>query len=61
MTADAIRLQAPSLYQWHAAKTTGAQLDLVFQNIADNDGDVEQVTHVGGRDFIVFYSKPVER
>jgi hypothetical protein len=49
------------LWQWHSAKTTGDKLDAVFQQIADNDGQVQEAKHVGGRDWIVLYAKPVLR
>jgi hypothetical protein len=49
------------LRQWQSAKTTTDKLDLVFQQIADNDARVEKVHHVGGRDWIIFWSKPVTR
>jgi hypothetical protein len=47
--------------QWYPVKTTTDKLGLVFQHIADNDGRVELVHHVGGRDYLVCYSKPVVR
>lgn len=51
----------PGLRQWFSKKTTGDKLDLVFQQAADNDCRVEQAVHVGGRDWIVCYSMPVQR
>jgi hypothetical protein len=47
--------------QWYPVKTTTDKLALVFEHIADNDGRVELVHHVGGRDYLVCYSKPVVR
>jgi hypothetical protein len=49
------------LRQWYPVKTTTDKLAMVFQHIADNDGRVELVHHVGGRDYLVCYSKPVTR
>jgi hypothetical protein len=51
----------PPLRQWSSAKTTGDKLDAVFQQVADADGRVEKVHHAGGRDWIIFWSKPVLR
>jgi hypothetical protein len=49
------------LRQWFTAKTLVAALDAVFQQVADADGRVEKVHHTGGRDWIIFWSKPVVR
>lgn len=49
------------LRQWRMVKTTGDKMNIVFQNIADEDGQVELVTYIGGRDFTVCYSWVVER
>jgi hypothetical protein len=51
----------PPIRQWYPVKTTTDKLALVFEHIADNDGRVELVHHVGGRDYLVCYSKPVTR
>jgi hypothetical protein len=50
-----------NLRQWFSRKTTTDKLDAVFQQIADNDGEVKKAHHVGGRDWIIFWSKPVTR
>jgi hypothetical protein len=47
--------------QWYSAKTTTDKLDAVFSQIADNDGEVRQAKYIGGRDWIIFWSKPVTR
>lgn len=64
-TATGYKIRAADLTrpirQWFTAKTTAEKLDLVFQNIADEDGDVERVHHLGSRDWLVFWSKAVVR
>jgi hypothetical protein len=47
--------------QWFATKPTTDKLDRAFEAIADEDGKVEQVEYVGGRDWVVFWSKAVVR
>jgi len=49
------------LRQWFTAKSLVAELDAVFQQVADADGRVEKVHHAGGRDWIIFWSQPVQR
>jgi hypothetical protein len=47
--------------QWLTVKVVVGELDAAFQHIADADGRVEKLHHNGGRDWIVFWSKPVTR
>jgi hypothetical protein len=56
-----VALWPEEIRQWYPVKTTTDKLGMVFQHIADNDGRVELVHHVGGRDYLVCYSKPVVR
>jgi hypothetical protein len=47
--------------QWFTTRPTTDKLDRAFEAIADEDGEVEQVEYVGGRDWVVFWSKAVPR
>jgi hypothetical protein len=49
------------LRQWFSVKTMGPELNKVFEHVVDNDGTVETVQYVGGRDWVIFWSKPVTR
>jgi hypothetical protein len=60
-TSNTNMTYATGIRQWYPVKTTTDKLGLVFEHIADNDGRVELVHHVGGRDYLVCYSKPVTR
>jgi hypothetical protein len=59
--AEYVSPATEGIRQWYPVKTTADKLGLVFEHIADNDGRVELVHHVGGRDYLVCYSKPVTR
>jgi hypothetical protein len=50
-----------SLRQEFAAKAVTDKLNDVLQQIADADGRVEDRFYGGGRDWIIFWSKPVTR
>jgi hypothetical protein len=49
------------LTQWHSVKVQGHELNKVFQHIVDDDGQVQGWQFIGGRDWVIFYSKPVVR
>jgi hypothetical protein len=60
---DIIKMESDGhgIRQWFSAKTTTDKLDAVYQQVADSDGDVEESKYMGGRDWIIFWSKPVTR
>jgi hypothetical protein len=43
-----------------APSATAAGLNDAFARIAEDGGEVYQVIHTGGRDFVVLYTKDVE-
>jgi hypothetical protein len=47
--------------QWETIKTMTDKLDDTLRQIADNEYQVEQVVHMGARDWLVCYSTPVTR
>jgi hypothetical protein len=51
----------PTVRQWTATKVVVSELDRAFEHIADAEGRVEKLHHNGGRDWIIFWSKPVVR